>query len=126
VLAAGLTALAVATGAASAGPSDTTFRAVALFLLGYGWNLCFVGGSTALAATVPVAERARVEGAVDAAVWGLAAVAGLLSTVVLTLGGYAALTAGAGLLVLVPVATLLRPARACGSPDGSACLQLVR
>lgn len=108
VLVAGLAALAVATGATAAGPADTAFRAGALFLLGYGWNLCFVGGSTALAATVPPAERARVEGAVDAAVWGLAAVAGLLSTVGLALGGYAALTAGAGLLVLVPAA-LLRP-----------------
>ena len=107
VLVAGLVALAAAAGATSAGPTDTAFRAAALSLLGYGWNLCFVGGSTALAETVPPAERARVEGTVDAAVWGLAAVAGLLSTVVLALGGYAVLTAAAGLLVLVP-ATALR------------------
>ncbi len=111
VLVAGLAALAVAAGATSAGPTDTAFRAAALSLLGYGWNLCFVGGSTALAETVPVAERARVEGTVDAAVWGLAAVAGLLSTVVLALGGYAVLTAAAGLLVLVPAATLLSASR---------------
>jgi MFS family permease len=110
VLTAGLAALVVATGAVSAGPPGTGFRAAALFLLGYGWNLCFVGGSTELAATVPVADRARVEGAVDAAIWALAAVAGLLSTVVLALSGYAALTAGAGLLVLVPAAALLWPA----------------
>jgi MFS family permease len=109
VLTAGLTALAVATGAVSAGPPDTVFRAVALFLLGYGWNLCFVGGSTELAATVPVADRARVEGTADAAIWVLAALAGLLSTIVLALSGYAALTAGAGLLVLVPAAALLWP-----------------
>ena len=107
VLLAGLAALALATGAASAGPTDTAFRAAALSLLGYGWNLCFVGGSTALAETVPVAERARVEGTVDAAVWGLAAVAGLLSTVVLAIAGYAVLTAAAGLLVLLPAAALL-------------------
>jgi len=112
VLVAGLAGLALATGAASAGPTDTAFRAAALSLLGYGWNLCFVGGSTALAETVPVAERARVEGTVDAGVWGLAAVAGLLSTLVLALGGYAVLTAAAGLLVLVPAATLLAASRA--------------
>ena len=93
VLIAGLAALVVATGAASAGPPDTVFRAVALFVLGYGWNLCFVGGSAQLACPVPAADRARVEGTVDAAIWGLAAVAGLLSTVVLALSGYAALTA---------------------------------
>jgi MFS family permease len=112
VLAAGLAALAAASGAVAAGPGDTVFRSAALFLLGYGWNLCFVGGSTALAATVPLTERARVEGTVDAAVWGLAAVAGLLSTAVLATGGYAVLTAGAGLLVLLPAATLLTPAQA--------------
>jgi MFS family permease len=107
VIAAGLVVLAAATGSVAVGPADTVFRSGALFLLGYGWNLCFVGASTALAAAVPVAERARVEGTVDAAVWGLAAVAGLLSTVVLAAGGYAVLTAGAGLLVLVPAAALL-------------------
>ena len=112
VLVAGLVALAVATGAASAGPADTAFQAAALSLLGYGWNLCFVGGSTALAETVPVAERARVEGTVDAAVWGLAAVAGLLSTLVLAVGGYAVLTAAAGLLVLVPAIALRSTSRA--------------
>jgi MFS family permease len=112
VLVAGLAALAAATGAVAVGPADTGFRSAALFLLGYGWNLCFVSGSTALAATVPVAERARVEGTVDAAVWGLAAAAGLLSTAVLATGGYPVLTAGAGLLVLVPAATLLAPAPA--------------
>ncbi len=117
VLAAGLAALAAATGAAATGPPDTAFRAVALFLLGYGWNLCFVAGSTALAAAVPAADRPRVEGAVDAAVWGLAAVAGALSTVALALGGYAALTAGAGLLVLLPAAALRSAAaRAAGRP----------
>jgi MFS family permease len=120
VLAVGLTAFAAATAAAAAGPSGSAFRAAALFLLGYGWNLCFVGGSTALAATVPVADRARVEGTVDAVVWSVAAVAGLLSTVVLALGGYAVLTAGAGLLVLAPAATLLRPAsRRTAAADGT-------
>ena len=48
VLTAGLAALVVATGAVSAGPPETVVRAVALFVLGYGWNLCFVGGSTEL------------------------------------------------------------------------------
>ncbi|HST67997.1 MAG TPA: MFS transporter [Mycobacteriales bacterium] len=114
VLTAGLAALAVATGAVAAGPSDTAFRAAGLFLLGYGWNLCFVGGSTELTATVPAADRARVEGAADAAIWALAAVAGVSSTVVLALGGYGALTAGAGLLVLAPAAVLLWPARRPG------------
>jgi hypothetical protein len=49
---------------------------------------------------------------VDAAVWGLAAVVGLLSTVVLALGGYAVLTAAAGLLVVIPAGALLSASRA--------------
>ena len=56
--------------------------------------------------------RDRVEGTVDAAVWGLAAVVGLLSTVVLALGGYAVLTAAAGLLVVIPAGALLSASRA--------------
>lgn len=115
VAAGGLVTLAVATGSGAAGPQDSTaYRAVTLLLLGYAWNLCFVGGSAVLAEGVAPAERSRLEGAVDAAVWGIAALAGLLSTVILAAGGYALLTAAAGLLVLVPAAVLAHGRR--GNP----------
>lgn len=83
-------------------------RAVAMFLLGYGWNLCFIGGSGRLALGLPASERARVEGAVDAAIWGVAAVASFASTGLLGLGGYGALAALALPLVLVPAILLRR------------------
>lgn len=109
VMAAGLLALVSATVlAASAPESNAPVRTGALFLLGYGWNLCFVGGSGTLASDLPDAARASVEGAVDAAIWGIAAVASLASTMTMAAGGYAALAWAAGALVLVPGTLLVR------------------
>ncbi|MGP3931201.1 MFS transporter [Nonomuraea sp. KM88] len=88
VMLGGLLLLAFSAGTAAFAP----VRPVGLFLLGYAWNLCFVGGSGRLARDLPDAERLHVEGAVDAAVWTVAAVAGLLSTVIMSAGGYGALT----------------------------------
>jgi MFS family permease len=38
---------------------------IALFLLGLGWNFCYVGGSTLLADQLSPAERARTQGTND-------------------------------------------------------------
>jgi predicted MFS family arabinose efflux permease len=90
------------------GSSDhAVVRTAALFLLGYGWNLCVVGGSGQLPQGRPTWEQAHVEGAVDAAV-GMAAIAGLASTVVLASGGYAILAGAAGALVALLASVLLR------------------
>jgi MFS family permease len=107
VMVAGLLALATASALAATAPHDRPLlRTAALFLLGYAWNLCFVGGSGGLAAGLPAAQRAQVEGAVDAAVWGAAATASLASTVVLATGGYQVLAGTAGALVVVPAFVL--------------------
>jgi predicted naringenin-chalcone synthase len=82
---------------------------VALFLLGYGWNLCFVGGSGRLARDLPEPVRPHVEGAVDAAVWTIAAAASLLSTVVLSAGGYAVLAWASCALALLSMPSQRRP-----------------
>lgn len=113
VMRAGLVTLAIAAALAATAPEGQFLpRAVALFLLGYGWNLCFVGGSGRLARGLPPTQRVRVEGAVDAAVWGAAAVASLGSTMVLAAGGYAILAIAAGALVLAPAVSLFRRERA--------------
>jgi hypothetical protein len=57
--------------------------ALALFLLGYGWNLCFVGGSSVLSKELPATEQTQTEGAVDALVWSTSAIASLLSGAIL-------------------------------------------
>ena len=59
--------------------SDVLPLGVALFLLGLGWNFCFVGGSTLLADQLSPAERARTQGFNDLLV-GLASAAGSLSS----------------------------------------------
>jgi MFS family permease len=106
VMLGGLLTLAVAAGlAATAG--DPLPRAAALFLLGYGWNLCFIGGSGRLSRELPVSQRTQVEGTVDAAVWSIAAIGSLASTVVLSAGGYPVLTAAAGALTITPAILIL-------------------
>ncbi len=52
---------------------------VALFLLGLGWNFCFVGGSTLLADQLSPLERARTQGFNDLLV-GLASATGSLGS----------------------------------------------
>ncbi|WP_345352582.1 MFS transporter [Actinoallomurus liliacearum] len=108
VMLAGLLSLAVSALLAAIAPGgDLVLRAGALFLLGYGWNLCFVGGSGLLARDLPAAERARVEGAVDATVWSIAAAASLASTLLLSAGGYPALAALSCALLSVPLVLVL-------------------
>ena len=80
-------------------------RAIALFLLGYAWNLCFVGGSGALAARVSADDRRAVEGAADAVVWTTSAVASLASTLLLASTGFGTLTV-IGAALVAPAAAL--------------------
>ncbi|GAA4440661.1 MFS transporter [Phytohabitans houttuyneae] len=104
VMLAGLVTMLVATVQLAIAPHDEALRVAALFQLGYGWNLCFVGGSGSLATGLPEADRAGVEGAVDGAVWGLAAVAALASTAAYATGGYPLIAAASTtLLALVAV-----------------------
>ncbi|GIH15807.1 MFS transporter [Rugosimonospora africana] len=120
VMGAGLAVLALAAGLAAAGVAGRDpLRQVDLFLLGYAWNLCFVAGSAGLAGELPAAQRARVEGAVDAAVWGMAAVASLASTTLLATGGYRMLAATSGALIAVPALVLALRADWSGSWRGA-------
>jgi MFS family permease len=78
--------------------------AAALFLLGLGWNLCYVGGSALLADRLRVEERARVQGLNDFLV-GLASAAGSLGSGLVFAGHGYGVMAGVGAVVsLVPLA----------------------
>jgi MFS family permease len=83
---------------------------VALFLLGYGWNLSFVGGSSLLTQHLTPAERMRVQGGVDAVVWTASAFASIGAGLILGLAGYPALAVCAGAVVLIPLLLLRRKA----------------
>jgi MFS family permease len=112
VMALGLGSLLVSTIVAASGALVP--QAVGLFVLGYGWNLCFVGGSASLAVGLPAEQRADVEGSVEAVVWISAAAGTLTSTVVLALAGWSALSLAAGALVLGPAVLLLGDRRRTG------------
>jgi MFS family permease len=87
--------------AAVAPPEGGTWLFIALFLLGYGWNLGYVAGSALLTTGLSLAERTRVQGLTDGLIWSSAAVASLGSGVVLAYAGYAILgLMGAGLVVV--------------------------
>jgi MFS family permease len=78
--------------------------ALALFVLGLGWNLCFVGGSSLLADRLRPEERARTQGLNDTLIGLAAATGGLGSGAVFAAVGYAAMAAvaaGAALVLLV-------------------------
>jgi hypothetical protein len=91
---------------------------IALFLLGYGWNLGFVAGSSLLTSGLSLAERTRVQGVADGVVWSSAALSSLSSGVIVAGASYTALGL-LGLGLLIPPAALLlarRGAVAVGRP----------
>lgn len=109
-IACGLATLAIVTaltvGAASAG--GIVILTAGLLLLGLGWNLSFVGGSSLLSRDVPEDRRTRLQGAVDALVWGSSGVATLSSGAILSVGGYHALALGGGAMIVFPLVLLIR------------------
>jgi MFS family permease len=88
---------------AVAPPEGGVFLFIALFLLGYGWNLGFVAGSTLLTKGLALAERTRIEGVTDSLIWSSAAAASLGSGVVVAAAGYTTLGLLGAALVIVPI-----------------------
>jgi MFS family permease len=79
----------------------------ALFLLGLGWNFCYVAGSSLLADHLSQAERARVQGFNDLLVGLSSALASLGSGLVYAAVGYAVMGIVAALTALVALAIAL-------------------
>jgi MFS family permease len=92
----------------SAAHLSAPWFAVALFALGYGWSMSIVGGSALLVCDVPPTEQLRVQGGVEAWVWGAAAFATFTSTQLLALGGYQLLATVCVTLVAVTLLPILR------------------
>jgi hypothetical protein len=80
---------------------------VALFVLGYGWNLGYVAGSALLTKDLSLAERTRLQGLTDGLIWSSAAAASLGSGVVVAAAGYATLGLLGAALVTVPFMLIL-------------------
>jgi hypothetical protein len=93
---------------------------VALFLLGWGWNLGFVAGSAMLSSGVELAERARVQGVADAVIWTTSALASLGSGAVVAAAGFSTLGFIGVAIVLAPVWLLLQGRKAVAAGAGAA------
>jgi MFS family permease len=86
---------------------DVLPLAVSLFLLGLGWNFCFVGGSTLLADQLSPAERARAQGVNDLLVGLASATSSLGSGLVFAATNYTVITLVAGMLSFIPLVMVL-------------------
>jgi MFS family permease len=80
---------------------------ISLFLLGLGWNFCFVGGSTLLADQLSPAERSRTQGVNDLLVGLASAIGSLGSGLVYAASSYSVITLAAGALSLLPLLVVL-------------------
>jgi len=86
---------------------DVLPLAVSLFLLGLGWNFCFVGGSALLSDQLSPVERSRTQGTNDLMV-GLASATGSFgSGIVFTATSYTVIALVAGGISLIPFFTSL-------------------
>ena len=123
VILAGLAVSALAAILAAAAPPDGgVLLFIALFLLGYGWNLGYVAGSSLLTHDLSLQERTRLQGLTDGLIWSSAAAASLGSGVVVAAAGYATLGLLGAALVVLPALLIVarrdvagvRPSRAPG------------
>ncbi len=112
VIVAGGSALVLACALAPLSPAVASL-AVALFLLGLGWNFCFVGGSSLLADQLSPSERSRTQGFNDLLISLISAAGSLGSGFAFAVAGYAAMAALSAAFALVPlaIAAWLRIAR---------------
>jgi MFS family permease len=121
VILAGLGTSAVAAILAAVAPPDGgVLLFIALFVLGYGWNLGYVAGSALLTQDLSLAERTRLQGLTDGLIWSSAAAASLGSGVVVAAASYATLGLLGAALVVVPV--LLVVARRTAVEDHAAAV----
>jgi MFS family permease len=110
--ASGVTLLAAGLLAAWAPVDSVAMLVLALVLLGLGWNLGLVSGTTVVTNAVPLATRARTQGVVDLGIAIAGAGAGLSSGLIMASTSYATLTLVGGFvaLLIIPIAAVARAA----------------
>lgn len=109
-VAAGITLLAAGLIAAWAPVHSVATLVLALVLLGLGWNLGLVSGTTLVTNAAPLETRARTQGVVDLGIALAGAGAGLSSGLIIAASSFATLTIAGGLLALliIPIAAVAR------------------
>ncbi|GHH28758.1 MFS transporter [Streptomyces rubradiris] len=84
-------------------PASVVLSACALVLLGIGWNLALIGGTTLLTLAAPAENRATVQGLADVGMSVAGATGGMVSGLVVTGSGYPTLAVAAGALALAVI-----------------------
>lgn len=87
--------------------NDVPTLAAALFLLGLGWNFCFVAGSALLATVLRANERGRVQGLTDAFVNIASGLGSVGSGLVFAALGFSAMSWSTTLVAALPIALVL-------------------
>ncbi|MGW3497745.1 MFS transporter [Streptomyces sp. NPDC001020] len=98
--ASGLTLLTAGIIAAAAPGDSVALLALALGLLGLGWNFGLVSGTAIITDALPLATRAKTQGLVDVSIAIAGAAGGLASGMVVGAAGYPVLALTAGILSL--------------------------
>ncbi|MFE1036702.1 MFS transporter [Streptomyces sp. NPDC058807] len=103
-IASGITLLAAGIFAALAPGDSVGLLALALALLGLGWNFGLVAGTAIITDTVPLATRAKTQGLVDVSIAIAGATGGMASGIMVAATSYPALalTGGALSFALLP------------------------
>jgi len=103
IMIAGLAIVGFSSALSAATPPDGgLLLTIPLFLLGFGWSLGFVAGSTLLTRGLAIRERTRLQGWVDALVWSSAAISSITSGIIVAAASFAALGLLGAALVVVP------------------------
>ncbi|MFJ8086559.1 MFS transporter [Streptomyces sp. NPDC096205] len=98
--ASGVTLLAAGVLAAAAPDDSVALLALALVLLGLGWNFGLVSGTAMITDALPLATRAKTQGMVDVSIAIAGATGGLTSGVLFSAAGYPVLALTGGVLAL--------------------------
>lgn len=98
--ASGLTLLAAGVLAATAPGDSVALLALALALLGLGWNFGLVSGTAIITDSVPLATRAKTQGMVDVSIAIAGATGGISSGIVMAATSYPVLALTGGVLAV--------------------------
>jgi hypothetical protein len=107
----GVTLLGAGVLAATAPADSVVLLAVALALLGLGWNFGLVSGTAIITDAVPLGRRATTQGAVDVGIAMAGAGGGLASGAVVAATSYPALAVAGGVIAVAIIPIVAATAR---------------
>ncbi|QWC23475.1 MFS transporter [Bacillus haikouensis] len=107
VAASALTLLAAGILAAAAPTDSIVVLAIALALLGLGWNFGLISGTAILVDSTDTATRAKTQGSIDVFIALAGASGGVLSGIIVAFSSYPALSIGGGIISLILIPAMI-------------------